>query len=164
MVREHSARAQPVQDDGAVVAGRTGAHYLDSTGEPPFIRQVFALDAVATANGASVVVRAFGCDYVPGNLAGALALTKAGERARHAVEIGYFLTRAGRGDEVRYRSTLRDAWTLTTGGTRASLVGSAVEDAFAYRPPRVGGPARLTHGPPAPASSPSTRRASPGGR
>lgn len=105
---------------------------------------MFALDAVATANGTSVVP-AFGCDYVPGNLAGALALTKAGERARH-VEIGYFLTRAGRGDEVRYRSTLRDAWTLTTGGTRASLVGSAVEDAFAYRPPRDGGPARLTHG------------------
>ncbi|SBV01573.1 Uncharacterized conserved protein [Streptomyces sp. Ncost-T6T-1] len=123
-------------------AARAGAHYLDSTGEPPFIRQAFALNDVATAQGASVVP-AFGYDYVPGNLAGALALTKAGERARH-VEIGYFLTRVGRGDEARYRSTLRDAWTLTTGGTRASLVGSAVEDAFAYRSPRTGGPARLT--------------------
>jgi len=32
-------------------------------------------------------VPAFGYDYVPGNLAGALALTRAGERARR-VEIG----------------------------------------------------------------------------
>ncbi|MGW4380376.1 saccharopine dehydrogenase NADP-binding domain-containing protein [Kitasatospora sp. NPDC004531] len=123
-------------------AARTGAHYLDSTGEPPFIRQAFALDAVAAASGASIVP-AFGYDYVPGNLAGALALTRAGERARR-IEIGYFLTRSGHGDETRYRSTLRDAFTLTTGGTRASLVGSAVEDAFAYRRPRTGGPARLT--------------------
>jgi len=124
------------------VAARAGAHYLDSTGEPPFIRQAFALDTVATASGASIIP-AFGYDYVPGNLAGALALTEAGEEARR-IEIGYFLTRSGRGDETRYRSTLRDAVTLTTGGTRASLVGSAVEDAFAHRRPRTGGPARLT--------------------
>ena len=60
---------------------------------------------------------AFGYDYVPGNLAGALALTRAGERARQ-VEIGYFLTRAGHGEGLRYRGTLRDLFTLTTGGTR----------------------------------------------
>jgi short subunit dehydrogenase-like uncharacterized protein len=123
-------------------AARAGAHYLDSTGEPPFIRRAFALDTVATARGASLVP-AFGYDYVPGNLAGALALTQAGKQARR-IEIGYFLTRSGHGDEVRYRSTLRDAYTLTTGGTRASLVGAAVEDAFAYRRPNTGGPARLT--------------------
>ncbi|MGW9117357.1 saccharopine dehydrogenase NADP-binding domain-containing protein [Streptomyces sp. NPDC055663] len=35
-------------------AARAGAHYLDSTGEPPFIRQAFQLDAVATARGASI--------------------------------------------------------------------------------------------------------------
>ncbi|CCK24902.1 hypothetical protein BN159_0523 [Streptomyces davaonensis JCM 4913] len=122
-------------------AAQAGAHYLDSTGEPPFIRQAFTLDAVAATRGASIVP-AFGYDYVPGNLAGALALTEAGERARR-VEIGYFLTRSGHGDERRYRSTLRDAYTLTTGGTRASLVGAAVEDAFAYRRPRTGGPAHL---------------------
>jgi hypothetical protein len=87
-------------------------------------------------------VPAFGYDYVPGNLAGALALMRAGERARR-IEIGYFLTRSGRGDELRYRSTLCDVVTLTTGGTRTTLVGSAVEDAFAYRRPRPGAPARL---------------------
>ncbi|MET8544734.1 saccharopine dehydrogenase NADP-binding domain-containing protein [Kitasatospora sp. NPDC004799] len=132
-------------------AAEAGAHYLDSTGEPPFIRQAFTLDALAAARGATLVP-AFGYDYVPGNLAGALALTEAGDRARR-VEIGYFLTRSGggrsgggrsgHGSELRYRSTLRDAFTLTTGATRASLVGAAVEDAFAHRRPRTGGPARL---------------------
>ena len=62
-------------------AAQAGAHYLDSAGEGSFVRRVFELDAVAAARGASVVP-AFGYDYVPGNLAGALALTRAGERAR----------------------------------------------------------------------------------
>jgi short subunit dehydrogenase-like uncharacterized protein len=122
-------------------AAQAGAHYLDSSGEGSFVRRVFELDAVAAARGASVVP-AFGYDYVPGNLAGALALTRAGERARR-IEVGYFLTRSGHGDELRYRSTLGDAFTLTTGGTRTTLVASAAEDAFAYRRPRPGAPARL---------------------
>jgi short subunit dehydrogenase-like uncharacterized protein len=122
-------------------AAQTGAHYLDSAGEGSFVRRVFELDAVAAARGATLVP-AFGYDYVPGNLAGALALTRAGERARR-IEVGYFLTRSGHGDELRYRSTLRDAFTLTTGGTRTTLVASAAEDAFAYRRPRPGAPARL---------------------
>jgi putative NADH-flavin reductase len=122
-------------------AAQAGAHYLDSAAEPSFIRRVFELDSVAAARGASVVP-AFGYDYVPGNLAGALALTRAGQQARR-IEIGYFLTRSGHGDELRYRSTLRDLFTLTTGGTRTTLVGSAAEDAFAYRRPHPGAPARL---------------------
>jgi hypothetical protein len=126
-------------------AAQTGAHYLDSAGEGSFVRRVFELDAVAAARGASVVP-AFGYDYVPGNLAGALALTRAGERARR-IEVGYFLTRSGHRDELRYRSTLRDAFTLTTGGTRTTLVASAAEDAFAYRRPRPGAPARLVDEP-----------------
>jgi short subunit dehydrogenase-like uncharacterized protein len=122
-------------------AAQAGAHYLDSAGEGSFVRRVFGLDSVAAARGATVVP-AFGYDFVPGNLAGALALTRAGERA-HRIEVGYFLTRSGHGDELRYRSTLRDAFTLTTGGTRTTLVGSAAEDAFAHRRPRPGAPARL---------------------
>lgn len=114
-------------------AARAGAHYFDSTGEGPFARRVLhELDSVASARGATLVP-AFGYDYVPGNLAGALAVDKAGEQARHA-EIGYFITRSGRGDELLYRSTLRDAYTLTTGGTRQTLVAAAAEDGFAYRP------------------------------
>ncbi|MCD7442226.1 saccharopine dehydrogenase NADP-binding domain-containing protein [Streptomyces lincolnensis] len=123
-------------------AARAGAHYLDSTGEGAFARRVLLeLDSVATARGASLVP-AFGYDYVPGNLAGALALTRAGERARH-VETGYFITRSGHGDELRYRSSLRDAYTLTTPGTRRTLVAAAAEDGFAYRSPRPWATARV---------------------
>lgn len=123
-------------------AARAGAHYFDSTGEGTFALHVLReLDSVAAARGATVVP-AFGYDYVPGNLAGALVLEQAGERARR-VEIGYFVTRSGHGDELLYRSTLRDAFTLTTGATRQTLVGAAAEDGFAYRPPRPGAPSRL---------------------
>ncbi|MFD4510873.1 saccharopine dehydrogenase NADP-binding domain-containing protein [Streptomyces sp. NPDC058457] len=123
-------------------AARVGAHYFDSTGEGAFARRVLLeLDPVAAARGATVVP-AFGYDYVPGNLAGGLAVGKAGERARH-VEIGYFITRSGHGDELLYRSTLRDSYTLTTAGTRQTLVAGAAEDGFAYRRPRSGMPSRL---------------------
>ena len=123
-------------------AARAGAHYFDSTGEGTFARRVLLeLDAVAAGRGATLVP-AFGYDYVPGNLAGALALTRAGERARH-VEAGYFITRAGQDDELLYRSTLRDSYTLTTGGTRQTLVAAAAEDGFAYRSPRPWATARV---------------------
>ena len=44
---------------------------------------------------ASGLLTAFGYDYVPGNLAGALALREAGERAV-SVDVGYFVGGAGR--------------------------------------------------------------------
>lgn len=70
-----------------------GASYVDSTGEPPFIREVFEhYDSKAQVTGARLLT-AFGYDYVPGNLAGALALQQA--RSMGAVptrvEIGYFV-------------------------------------------------------------------------
>jgi short subunit dehydrogenase-like uncharacterized protein len=57
-----------------------GAHYLDSTGESGFLRQIFSRHDDARVAGIGLLP-AFGYDYVPGNLAGALALERAGERA-----------------------------------------------------------------------------------
>ena len=92
-----------------------GAHYIDSTGEPPFIRAVFEdQDAAARAAGVGLLT-AFGYDYVPGNLAGALALREAGERAV-SVDIGYFV---GGGAQP-------------SGGTRASAAGMLAEPAYAF--------------------------------
>ena len=92
-----------------------GAHYLDSTGEPPFIRAVFERHG-ATAEAAGVgLLTAFGYDYVPGNLAGALALREAGERAV-SVDVGYFV-----GGDAQ-----------PSGGTRASSVGMLAEPAYAF--------------------------------
>ena len=93
-----------------------GAHYLDSTGEPSFIRTVFdrhGPDAQAAGVG---LLTAFGYDYVPGNLAGALALREAGERAV-SVDVGYFV--GGRGARA-------------SGGTQASAAGMLAEPAYAF--------------------------------
>jgi short subunit dehydrogenase-like uncharacterized protein len=100
----------------AAVAAR--ARYLDSTGEPAFIRRVFErYGPQAERNGASLVT-AFGYDWVPGNLAGALALRDAGEAATR-IDVGYFTTGGGLGG--------------MSGGTRASVAGAMLEPAFAWR-------------------------------
>src|SRR5204862_3785109 len=68
-----------------------GAHYLGSTGEPPFIREVFERYGPAAEQAGIGMLTAFGYDWVPGNLAGALALHRsAGEAVR--VDVGYFFT------------------------------------------------------------------------
>ncbi|WP_078306954.1 MULTISPECIES: saccharopine dehydrogenase NADP-binding domain-containing protein [unclassified Mycobacterium] len=96
----------------AEAAAEVGAHYLDSSGEVGFaltLRQ--RLDARARANG-SVMVPGFGYDYVPGVLAGTLALEEAGPAAR-SVDIGYFATGPlWRGLSQGTRTTMRDGQTL----------------------------------------------------
>jgi short subunit dehydrogenase-like uncharacterized protein len=99
-----------------------GAHYLDSTGEPPFIRWVLeGMDA--PARGDVALVPAFGYDFVPGNLAGALALREAGDAAVR-VDIGYF-------------SAGPDGGPAMTEGTARSAAGVVLEPAFAWRDGRL---------------------------
>jgi short subunit dehydrogenase-like uncharacterized protein len=101
-----------------------GATYIDSTGEPPFIRDVFErYDEPARASGAGLLT-ALGYDYVPGNLAAALALDRAGDTAVK-VDVGYFITG---------RASPRQAM---SGGTMASLAGVVMSPAFAYRGGRL---------------------------
>ncbi|HEX8854356.1 MAG TPA: saccharopine dehydrogenase NADP-binding domain-containing protein [Thermoleophilaceae bacterium] len=101
-----------------------GAHYIDSTGEPPFIRAVFEEYGAAADKAGCGLLTAFGYDYVPGNLAGALALERAGEHAEK-VSVGYFFT--GRG-------SIKGA---ASGGTLASMGGVMLEPHFAFREGRV---------------------------
>jgi len=54
-----------------------GAIYLDSSGEPPFIRQVFAEYGPRAERTGAVLLTAFGYDYVPGK-------PRRGARARGA--------------------------------------------------------------------------------
>ena len=96
----------------------TGAHYIDSTGEPPFIRAVFERFGPDARSAGSGLLTAMGYDYVPGNLAGALALREAGERAVR-VDVGYF-------------ASARTAVSLS-GGTRASAAGMITEPGYAFR-------------------------------
>src|SRR3954470_24015025 len=70
-----------------------GAHYLDSTGETPFIRRIFEDWGPRAAASDVALMTAMGYDWVPGNLAAALALTDGGANAIK-VDVGYFLTGA----------------------------------------------------------------------
>jgi short subunit dehydrogenase-like uncharacterized protein len=99
----------------AAIAG--GAHYLDSTGEPAFIRRMFERYGPRAETAGIGMVTAFGYDWVPGNLAAALALREAGDEATR-VDIGYFVTGGVPG---------------SSGGTRASLAGALVEPSFVWR-------------------------------
>jgi short subunit dehydrogenase-like uncharacterized protein len=91
-----------------------GAHYIDSTGEPPFIRTVFENHDADAQDAGVGLLTAFGYDYVPGNLAGALALRDAGERAV-SVDIAYFV-----------------GGTPPSGGTRASAAGMLAAPAYGF--------------------------------
>jgi short subunit dehydrogenase-like uncharacterized protein len=58
-----------------------GGVYIDSTGEPPFIRRVFEEFGPPARRAGATLLTAMGYDFVPGTLAGALALEDAGEAA-----------------------------------------------------------------------------------
>ncbi|WP_020667178.1 saccharopine dehydrogenase family protein [Amycolatopsis nigrescens] len=97
-----------------------GAWYFDSCGEAPFIREVFERYGAAAERAGVGLVPGFGYDYVPGNLAGALALEAAGPAAVR-VDTGYFVTGGTPGPA------------LMTPGTAASLVGCLLEPGFTWR-------------------------------
>lgn len=105
-----------------LAAVAAGAAYLDSTGEAPFIRRVFEEYGPRAQKSGAVLLTAFGYDYVPGNLAGALALCAAGPAVTE-VNIGYFV----RGDMRRAASA----------GTRASVAGMAFEPGYTFRGGRL---------------------------
>jgi short subunit dehydrogenase-like uncharacterized protein len=108
-----------VRGEPAVTAAiDAGAAYLDATGEPPFLRRVFE-ELGPRAAGRCGLVPAFGYDFVPGNLAGALALADAGDATR--VTVGYFVTGGGG----------------FSSGTMASGAGLLLEPAFAWRGGRL---------------------------
>jgi short subunit dehydrogenase-like uncharacterized protein len=103
-------------------AVEAGAIYLDSTGEPPFIRRVFEEFGPRAERTGAVLLTAFGYDYVPGNLAGALALQAAGPACTR-VRVGYFV-----------RGNIRKG---TSAGTRASVAGVLLEPGYAFRGGRI---------------------------
>lgn len=112
------------------------ATYLDATGEPPFLRRVFE-EHGPSATGRCALIPAFGYDFVPGNLAGALALADAGEPLElpdapptptgagpgrvARVTVGYFVTGGGG----------------FSSGTMASGAGLLLEPGFAWRDGRL---------------------------
>jgi short subunit dehydrogenase-like uncharacterized protein len=103
-------------DPAAEAAIAKRAHYIDSTGETPFIRKVFERYGPRAEAAGIAMVTAFGYDWVPGNLAAGLALREAGEVAVR-IDTGYYNSGPAR----------------PSGGTAASIAGILTEPSFAFR-------------------------------
>ncbi|HWT92143.1 MAG TPA: saccharopine dehydrogenase NADP-binding domain-containing protein, partial [Solirubrobacteraceae bacterium] len=86
-----------------------GAHYVDTTGEQPYMQKVFQhLDGRAK-NAGKAVVPAVGFDYLPGDLI--CALTAAGHEPLRELVVGYALTGFG-----ATRGTMHSALEMMKGG------------------------------------------------
>jgi short subunit dehydrogenase-like uncharacterized protein len=96
----------------AIAAGGT---YIDSAGEPVFIRRVFEEFGPPAERAGAALLPAMGYDFVPGALAGALALEEAGLDAQR-VDIGYYAFGAG-----------------SSAGTRRSSVAATLDEGYAFR-------------------------------
>ncbi|MBL4607013.1 MAG: saccharopine dehydrogenase NADP-binding domain-containing protein, partial [Pseudomonadales bacterium] len=66
------------------------AHYIDSTGEPGFIRKVFEHYGQQAKEQNITLLTAMGYDYVPGNCAAAVALNM--DESATRVDVGYFVS------------------------------------------------------------------------
>lgn len=95
-----------------------GCGYIDSTGEPDFIRTIFENYGPQAQGSGARLFTAMGYDYVPGNLAGALAVRDAiaDGRIPDRVEVGYFVKGSGG----------------FSSGTKASMAASVGAKPFAY--------------------------------
>ena len=92
----------------AEAAVQAGARYIDSTGEVGFVRTLQERFGQLAQETGAVLLPAFGYDYVPGILAGALAAQQAGDAGRK-LDVGYFTTGSLRpGLSQGTRRTLRD--------------------------------------------------------
>lgn len=98
----------------ARAAAEQGAHYIDSTGEVGFVRDVRENHDGQAREAGAVTLPAFGNDYAPGFLAAGLAVREGGEAVRH-VDIGYFVDgslEGGKGMSQGTRKTMFEAMTL----------------------------------------------------
>ena len=67
-----------------------GAAYVDCSGEPSFIREMFEVQGPRALRTGARLLPAMGYDYAPGNLAGALLLSRS-PASYTGVDIGYFV-------------------------------------------------------------------------
>lgn len=118
-------------DVAAEAALAAGIPYIDITGEPAWLRKVFGEYGDRAAAAGLAMIPAFGYDYVPGNLAGAIALERCGEAAVR-IDIAYFL----RGKHERSTESFSK-------GTLDSLEASSKEKPFEF----TGGALRDVDGP-----------------
>lgn len=102
----------------AEAAVRNSAHYIDSTGEGAFIRDIFEKYGPQTEKSGVTMMTALGYDWAPGNLAGALAVEQGGDQVS-SVKIGYF----NGGKATKFSMS---------GGTMASSAGAMFYPSHSY--------------------------------
>ena len=85
----HRRAVRQVGRAGRARGDRGRRDYIDSTGEPAFIRRVFEEFGPPAERAGAALLTAMGFDFVPGALAGALALEQAGDAAVR-VDVGYY--------------------------------------------------------------------------
>jgi hypothetical protein len=118
-------------DAAARAALDAGAHYLDSAGEPPFTRRVFERYGPEAESAGVAMLTAFGPEWVLGNLAGALAVERAGPAAVR-VDSAYFLVRTSGAAPLGIASLAR----MFAAGSFASAPG-LLGEGFAWREGRL---------------------------
>lgn len=105
-------------------ATEAGAVYLDTNGESGFIADVFEHHGLLARRTGAALIPSFGYDFVPGNLAGALAMADTGHKDAR-IDLAYYL---GKGAYL--------PWTMSS-GTRATVAGALVENTYGYRHGRI---------------------------
>ncbi len=108
-----------VLGESAVSAvAQAGCTYIDSTGEAGFIKNLFDRSDRFEKSGATLIP-ACGYDFIPGNLAGALALRNCRDRGDIAarIDIGYFT---------------QGPMSMSS-GTRASAIASLAAEGYRFR-------------------------------
>jgi short subunit dehydrogenase-like uncharacterized protein len=100
-----------------------GATYLDTTGEPEWIRRVYGEFSARADQAGAALLPAMGYDFAPGALAGALAIEQAGPDAVARVDVGYY--------------SLGGMVGSLSAGTRETLVGVTLADGHAFRDGRL---------------------------
>jgi short subunit dehydrogenase-like uncharacterized protein len=123
-------------DTAAEAAIRAGVHYIDSTGEGPFIRRLIDAYGQRADEAGIAMAPALGFDEVPGDVASTLA---AQGLDRPALDVTYALPRTGSAGTVRTTVleivTSKGPW-LEEGGIRE--VGAGEESRWSPMPPPLG--------------------------
>jgi short subunit dehydrogenase-like uncharacterized protein len=118
-----------------------GAHYLDSTGEPEFIRSVFADAGPIAERKGITLLTAFGVDWVPGNVAAAVVAEKAGDVGRR-VDVGYLVQQFepeefGEHRPQKHGAQKKQRGPVISTGTRASILAASAAPQHSWRGGRL---------------------------
>jgi short subunit dehydrogenase-like uncharacterized protein len=104
-----------------------GIPYIDIAGEPEWLWRVFDEYSPRAVRAGSPMLPAFGYDYVPGNLAGAVLLERCGEQAVR-LDIAYCLTGENRRSTESFSHGTLDSLEASRGFRPLAFVGGRLRE------------------------------------